>query len=52
MSFPEMQNFTNILQTAFTGEDLKSAKRTDDLTVIFGLLGSASVKATCKRLVK
>jgi hypothetical protein len=30
-------DFTNILCTAFTVEDLKSAKKTNDLTVVFVL---------------
>jgi len=45
-------NFTNVLLIAFTFEDPKSANRTDDLTVIFVLLGSARVKAERKKLVK
>ncbi len=40
-------NFTNILHTAFTCADLKSAKKTDDLTVFFALLGSVCLKAVC-----
>jgi len=45
-------NFTNILFKAFTLKDPKSAKKTDYLTVFFALLGSASVKASRKMLVK
>jgi len=45
-------DFNNILRKTFTNADPKSAKDTDDLTVIFTLLGSAQVKAACKMLVK
>jgi len=45
-------NFTNIVLEAFAHRDPKSEKRTDDLTVIFALLGSAHVKASLKLLVK
>jgi len=45
-------NFTNILGTAFTPTDPKSAKKTDGLTVFFVLLGSVLVKAMCEMLVK
>jgi len=37
-------DFTNILCPAFTQTDLKSAKKTDGLTVFFVLLGSAQKK--------
>jgi hypothetical protein len=36
---------------AFTGADPKSAKKTDNLTVFFVLLGSACVKARRKMMV-
>ncbi len=36
----------------FTHADLKSTKKTDSLTVLFTLLGSGSVKAVFKMLVK
>jgi len=45
-------NFINILRAAFMCTDPKSAKRTDDLIVIFVLSGSACVKAVCKMLLK
>jgi len=45
-------NYTNILHEAFTCADPKSAKKTDSLTVIFGLLGFAHVKAARKMMVK
>jgi len=45
-------NFINVLQAAFTGEDPKSAKKTDNLAVFFVLLGSVPVKAVLKTLVK
>ncbi len=45
-------NFTNILCAAFIHEDPKCAKKTDNLYVIFALLGSAWVNAACKMLVK
>ncbi len=44
--------FTNILCKAFMYGDSKSAKKTDSLTVVFVLLGSAHVKALRKMLVK
>jgi len=52
---PELQsgvNFTNVLQTAFTQADPNSAKKTDYLTVFFGLSGSALVKANHITLMK
>ena len=45
-------NFTNILQAAFTRADPKSAIKLLNLTVFFALLGSASVKAARRTLVK
>jgi len=45
-------NFTNILCKAFTQADSKNAKKTDGLTVLFALLGSALVKTGLKELVK
>jgi len=38
-------NFINVLQADFTLTDPIRAKKTDNLTVFFALLGSASVKA-------
>jgi len=45
-------NFINSLQAAFESADPESAKKTDNFTVFFMLLGYVSVKATCKTLVK
>jgi len=45
-------NFTKNLRTACTHKDPKSTKKTDGLTVFFGLLASAHVKAARKMLVK
>ena len=46
-------NFTNILQVPLKLSDPKSAKKkTKCLTVFFALLGSASVIAALKMLVK
>jgi len=45
-------NFINILRTAFTHKDPKSAKKTVKLSVFFTLLGSASAKATHRTLIK
>ncbi len=45
-------NFINVLQAAFTLTDPKSAKKTDNLTVFFALLGSSGAKAACKMLEK
>jgi len=45
-------NFINILQAAFTCADSKRAKKTDSLTVFFVRLGSASVKAVYRSLMK
>jgi hypothetical protein len=47
-----MVSFINVLQAAFTLEDPKSAKKTDNLAVFFALLGSARKKAARKMLVK
>jgi hypothetical protein len=43
-------NFTNILRTAFTRADPKSAKKTDDFIVFFALLGSACVLGTIQKI--
>ncbi len=45
-------NFTNVLQSAFAHADPESAKKTDNLTVFFSLLGSGRAKAACGTLVK
>jgi len=45
-------NFINVLWAAFMPSDPESAKKTDNFTVFFALLGSAHVKAVCKLLVK
>ena len=45
-------NITNVLRAAFTLKDPKSAKKLLNLTVFFALLGSASVKAARKMMVK
>jgi len=45
-------NFTNTLGAAFTSADPKSTKNTVKLSVFFVLLGSVSVKARRKMLVK
>ncbi len=45
-------DFTNILFTAITCIDHKSAKMTDGLIVFFALLGSALVKAAQKNVDK
>ncbi len=37
-------NFINILQAAFAQADLKSAKKFGNLSVFFGLFGSAAEK--------
>jgi hypothetical protein len=49
---PPGVDFTNILRAAFTLADPKRVKKTDVLTVFFGLLGSGSVKAVRKTLMK
>jgi len=45
-------HFTNILCSAFKSANLKSAKKTDGLTVFFALFGSESAKAANKILMK
>jgi len=45
-------NFTNVLQADFRRADPKSAKKTVKLSSFFVLLGSASIKAACRMLVK
>ena len=45
-------NFTNILRAAFALVDPKSAKKTVKLSSFFALLGSTSVKAARRTLVK
>jgi len=45
-------NFFNVLRTAFTIADPKSVIKTIELSIIFTLLGSMSVKAAHKTLVK
>jgi hypothetical protein len=44
--------FTNILQAAFSRADPKNAKKTDRLSVLCALLGSARVKAALRMLMK
>jgi len=46
------QYFINILQAAFMNADPKSAKKNDNLTVFFALLGSVHAKTAHKTLVK
>jgi len=41
-------NCINVLQAAFTHADPESAKKIDNLTVFFALLGSAHAKAAQK----
>jgi len=48
---PTGANFINVLQAGFIRANPESAKKTDDLTVFFVLLGSVSVKAAHKMLV-
>jgi len=45
-------NFISVLQVAFMSSDPKWAKKTDNLTVIFTLLGSAHTKAAHRTLMK
>ncbi len=45
-------NFINVLRTAFTLADPKSVKKTVKLSIFFTLLGSASVKAVLRTLMK
>jgi hypothetical protein len=49
---PPGVNFTNVLWTAFTCTDPKSAKRHSSHNCLFTLLGLACVKAVHKMLVK
>jgi len=49
---PTGVNFTYILQVAFTHADPERAKKTDNLTVFFMLLGSLGIKALLKTLKK
>ena len=45
-------NFINVLHTAFTLVDPESVKKIDNLTVFFMLLGSPSIKAVRRMLMK
>ncbi len=45
-------NFINILRTAFTHKDPKSAKKTVKLSVFFALSWSAHIRAACITLIK
>jgi len=45
-------DFTNVLREAFTLVDRESVNKIDKLTVFFTLLGSASVKAALRMLMK
>ncbi len=45
-------NLTNILKAAFVCSDPESAKKIDNLTVFFALLGSAHAKAAYIILMK
>ena len=45
-------NFINVLHTAFTLADPKSVKKIDKLSIFFTLLGSTSVKAVRRTLMK
>jgi len=45
-------NFFNVLHTAFTRADPKSVRTQSSLQCLFKLLGSASVKAVCRTLMK
>ncbi len=45
-------NIINVLPAAFVRTDHESAKKADNLTVFFALLGSAHAKAACKMLMK
>jgi len=45
-------NFINVLHTAFTLTDPKSVKKTLKLSIFFMLLGSTSVKAVRRMLMK
>jgi len=48
----KVDNFTNILFEAFMSKDPQSAKKTDNLTMFFALLGYVHVKTEQKMLVK
>jgi len=48
---PPSVNFINILQAALTHTDPERAKKTDNLTVFFVLLGSSCTKAA-RRMFK
>jgi len=52
MVFRPGVNFINILGAAFMRTDPESAKKTDNLTVFFSLLGSAHIKLARIVLVK
>ncbi len=45
-------NFTNIFKLSFYARRSRKRKKTDDLTVFFMLLGSVSVKAVRRTLMK
>jgi len=45
-------NFINILRATFVRADPKSAKKTDNLTAFFAVLGYVSVKAALRTLMK
>jgi len=45
-------NFIKIPRAAFALADLKSAKKTENLTVFFVILGSGRVKASRRTLMK
>jgi len=45
-------NFINVLLAAFACADPESTKKTDNLTVLFGLSGSARAKAARRMLMK
>ena len=52
MKLTQRVDIYQILHTAFECADPKGAKKTDNLTVFFALLGSVCVKAENKMLVK
>jgi len=45
-------NFINILLATLMLVDPERVKKIENLTIFFMLLGSASVKAVCRRLMK
>ena len=45
-------NFINVLRAVFTPVDPKSVRKIDNLIVFFTLLGSASIKAVRRMLMK